>query len=241
MPEKTKMADRDKALINILERIGAELQKQGNVLDDIIRSQGELSRTMRSAEFELGTQQNASERSIDKVSETLSHYRSSMLSLVNEQDRINDSLKEMRKALRDTNFALETSNQKIAALEERAKAQDKDMRDYYEHSLKREAATQKGIAENGQTITKLHAGTEKRIGDLHSETKGQIAQFQSDTLRRLLALDGIEAALDTLLIRSEPPEKKPLAIVRIFRKIGIFFRVKLPMLLKKVFILPEWQ
>jgi len=239
MAEKSKTPDRDKALINILERLGGELQRQGDVLEDVIRNQEELSGALRSAEFQLGAQQSACEKSIEKISETISHYRSGMLSLVNEQDRINESLKDMRRMIHDTNFALETSNQTMAGLDERASAQDKAMRDFYKHSLKQEAVTQKGIADTERTVLKLHTETEKRITDIHRENQAQLEKLQQDTMRRLLVLDGIDAALDTLLIRTEPPEKKPLAFVRMFKKLGVFLRVKLPAILKKVFILPD--
>jgi len=239
MAEKSKTSDRDKALVNILERIGGELQRQGDVLEDVIKNQDELSRELRSAEFQFGAQQGACEKSIDKISGTISHYRSGMLSLVNEQDRINESLKDMRRMIHDTNFALETSNQTMAVVNERVSAQDKAMRDYYEHSLKQEAATQKGIANTERTVYKLHTDTEKRIIEIHKENQAQLEKLQQDTMRRLLTLDGIDAALNTLLIRTEPPEKKPLVFIRMFKKLGVFFRVTLPVFLKKVFILPE--
>jgi len=236
MAEKAKTSDRDKALINILERIGGELQRQGDVLDDIVSNQEELSRALRSAEFQLGSQQSAAEQSIDKLGETLSHYRSGMLSLVNEQDRANENLKDMRKMMHDNNFAVETSNQEMAALSERVSAQDKAMREFYDHSLAREAETQKGIADNERTITKLHSDTEKRIVELQRETQGQLERLQQDTTRRLMALAGIEEALKTLLIRTEPPEKKPFIIVRAFKGAGAFLRAKLPLFFKRVFL-----
>jgi len=239
MAEKAKMSDRDKTLINILERIGAELKRQGDVLEGLERNQGEFSRSLHSAEFTFGTQQNTSEKSIEKINATISHFRSGMLSLVNEQDRINENLKDMRKMLHDTIFSLETSNNSMADLNERVKTQDKAMRAYHEHLLKQEATTQKGIADTGSTISKLHAETEKRIGELHRENQVQLEKLQQDTTRRLLALDGIESALNTLLIRTEPPEKKPLMVVRALKATGVFFRVKLPRFLKRVFILPE--
>ena len=234
-----KGSDRDKALINILERIGGELQRQGDILDDILVSQEGLSKLLRSAEFQRGSQQSASEQSIDRIGEAMSHYRSGMLSLVNEQDRANENLKDMRKMMHDANFALETSNQEMAALNERVIAQEKAMREFYDHSLARETATHEGIADNGRTMAKLHSDTEKRIVELQRETQGQLDKLQHDTTRRLLALVRMEEALNTLLIRTEPPEKKPLAIVRMFKKIGVFFRVVLPAFLKKVFLLPE--
>ena len=238
MADKSKAPDRDKALINILERIGGELQRQGDVLDDLVRNQEEFSRALRSAEFQLGSQQTASEQSIDKIAEAMSHYRSGMLSLVNEQDRANENLKDMRKMIHDTNFALETSNQGMAALNGQVNAQDKAMREFYDHSLAQETATQEGIADNGRTVAKLHTDTEKRIVELHRETQGQLDKLQQDTTRRLMALVGIEEALNTLLIRTEPPEKKPLMVVRVLKKIGVFFRTSLPAFLKKVFLQP---
>ena len=58
-----------------------------------------------------------------------------------------------------------------------------------------------------------------------------LEKLQQDTARRLLVLGDIESALQTLLIRTEPPEKKPFWFIRLLRRAGLFCRKKLPRLL----------
>jgi len=234
MAEKAKVSDKDKTLVNILERLAGELQKQGAQLDDIIRRQNDFSGALRSTEYQLGTQQNASEKSIEKIRESIAHYRSGMLSLVNEQDQISEGMKEVRKLVGNMTFSIEGNNKRLEDLDGRLKAHEKAMREHYEHSQKQGESIPKEIAEAGRNVAKLHADTEKRLGELHRETQRQLEKINQEISRRLLALSGIEAALDTLLIRTAPPEKKPLLISRVFVFIGFFFRVKLPLFLKKV-------
>ena len=85
--EKTKMSTRDTALISILERMADQIQRQDYLLEDIIKYQSDLSKTMQNAEFQRGAAQNETDNANERVRESLSRYRSDMLSLVNEQDQ----------------------------------------------------------------------------------------------------------------------------------------------------------
>jgi len=235
MAEKAKASDRDKALINILERMGGELQRQGALLEDLTQRQNEVSQSMRSAEYQLSSQYSDSEKTYGKIQESISRYRSDMLSIVNEQDHINAGVKELRKDIGRTTFSLETNNKRIEDLEARIKASEKAMRDHYDATQKQAEAAPKEFADVRQNVSRLHADTEKRLGEMHRETQRLLDKMTNDTTRRLLVLDGIESALATLLIRTEPPEKKPLWIVRAIARAGVFFKIKLPAFLRRVY------
>jgi chromosome segregation ATPase len=158
-----------------------------------------------------------------------------MLSLVNEQDRINENINELQQMVKNATYSLEVTNQKISGLEERLTVQEKALQEHYEDAQKQAVDFKREIAESSRSFTKLHADTEKNLGELHKETGRQLDKSQHETMRRLLALDGIVTSLQTLLIRTEPPEKKPPWIKRQFSNLQRFFRFKLPLILQKIF------
>jgi len=232
MAEKTKMPDRDKTLINILERMADQLQRQGIILDDIIKNQNESAKAMGGAEYHRGALQRDTADSLGKIQDSVSRYRSDMLNLVHEQDSINKSLQDLNKLVNKSAYSLENSNQKLIDLDERSITQGKITSEHYAHALKQAEQLPKEIADTERSLTRLHAATEKRLGEQHSDTLRQLEKLQHETTRRLLVLENVDSALKTLLIRTEPPEKKPLLIIRPFKAIGVFFRVKLPRLFK---------
>jgi len=234
MAERSKISDRDKTLINILERIGSELQRQGALLDDIMARQDEVSLSMRSTGYQLSAQYSESEKTYEKIQDSISRYRSDMLSIVNEQDHINAGVKELRKDVNKTTFSLETNNKRIEDLDSRLKTYEKAMRDHYEASQKQAEALPKEFADVRQNVSRLHADTEKRVSEMQRETLRILDKMNQDTTRRLLVLDGIESALGTLLIRTEPPEKKPLLIARVYNRVYVFFKIILPKFIKRV-------
>ena len=234
MADKTTIPERDKTLINILERIGGELQRQGLLLEDIVKSQGEVSQAMHSTGYQLSSQHSESERTYEKISDSISRYRTDMLSLVNEQDHISESLKELRKVFSKLVFSTESNSNRLEELEGRLKVSEKAIRDHNEASQKQADMIPKEFADVRQNESRLHADTEKRLGELHRETQRQIDKLNQETSRRLLILEAIEEALETLLIRTEPPEKKPFFFLRFFKRVGFFFRIKLPFYFKQM-------
>jgi len=235
MAEKEKVPERDKTLINILERIGGELQRQGALLDEITARQNEVSQSMRSTGYQLSAQYGESEKTTDKIQDSLSRYRSDMLSIVNEQDHINEGVKELRKEVGKAIFSLETNNKRLENLEARLNASEKALKDHYEASQKHSDSIPKEFANVKQNESRLHADTEKRLGELHRETQRLLEKMNKETTRRLNVLDGIESSVGTLLIRTEPPEKKRPWIVRAFTLAGVFFKIRLPALIKRLF------
>jgi len=260
--EKSRVSQRDMTLINILERMADQIQKQDSRLEDIATRQGEYTREVRNAEYSRSIRQTDSDSSLTGLADALSRYRSDMLSLVNEQDHVNKNMAELQKLVNKAAYSVEVNNEKVAALDELVKSQVKEVhehnelwfkqsekvkameelqksqvkeaRDHYEHVLKQAESFPREIAAINRHITLLHTDTEKHLGKLHIETARQIEKLQSDTLRRLLILDNFEDALQTLLIRTEPPEKKVPWVVRLYYRISGFFRFKVPIFFKKV-------
>jgi len=285
MPEKANVSDRDKTLINILRRMADQIQKQDELLQDIVKRQGEFARAFDNAEFQRGATQGAADFASDKVLEALSRYRSNMLSLVNEQDSINNNLKELDKLVHKAAYSVAEVSQTLSELEESAKKQEKafsehsehtlkqagiftderlkkqektiqdhfahalkqaetftderlarsekTVHDHYSHSLKQAELIQGEFAETNRNFTKLHAETENSIGKMQFDSQRQMEKTQAEMMRRLLTLDSLESALQTLLIRTEPPEKKPFVLFRVFIKAKNFLKIKLYKLFKK--------
>jgi len=238
MPDSSKRPDRDQALINILERLVGEMRQQDSKLEDLLAHSTELTNSLDSTGRQLRSKQidteRAAERSHDKLMDSFHHYRSDMLKLVNEQDQINKNIDALQKSVRTTLFTLDTTNQKLIDLDERLNLQEKISREHYEHSVKESEVFQGAIDSSNRNYTKLHGDTEKQLGHLHKETSRQLEKFQHEMVRRLMLLDSIITSLQTLLIRTEPPERKTPWIARMFRKIVDFFRLKIPFLFSKI-------
>jgi len=238
MPDNPKKPDREQALVNILERLVGEMRQQDSKLEDLLARSTELTNSLDSTGRQLRGKQidaeRAAERSHDKLLDSFHHYRSDMLKLVNEQDQINKNIDNLQKLVRTTMFTLDSTNQRLIDLDERLNLQEKISREHYEYSVKESEVFQGTMDNSTRNYTKLHTDTEKQLGQLHSETSRQLDKFQHETKRRLMLLDDIITSLQTLLIRTEPPERKTPWIVRMFGKLVKFFRVKTPLLLSKI-------
>ena len=263
--EKNGMSERDTTLINILDRMIGQLQRQDTLLDDLVKRQEEFSKAMESVEFRQETllddlmqrqeefskamesvqfsresMQAETGAGFDRLRDALSRYRSDMLSLVNEQDHINKKMDDMNALVNKTAYAMGNADQKLTDLSERIKIQEKAIGANYEHSLKQAETAQIKFDETNRNIVKLHADEEKHLGEMHRETQRQLEKTQQETSRRLLALDSIEDALRTLLARTEPPAKKPFWIVRQVKKIGGFCRIRLPLMVRRLRKRRKW-
>jgi SMC interacting uncharacterized protein involved in chromosome segregation len=169
MAEKMKMTDRDKTLINILGRMADQIQKQDALLEEVALRLNSVSKDTAEMDVRRDSLHRRTEDSFQRLYDSLSRYRSDMLSLVNEQDRMNKSLSEMQKLVHQATYAVEESAQIATGLDDRVKAQEKAVSELYEHSLKQAENFPKEMAAAGQSYTKLHAETEKNIGDLRQE------------------------------------------------------------------------
>jgi len=223
MAEKGKQSQRDTTLVNILERMADQLQKQDQLLDLMGTKQQELSQALKASELRMSAQQNDLKLSVEKMQDSISRYRSDMLSLVNEQDHINKKMLELNNLVNRTAYSFEAANKELGGLNERAKTQEKTIGDHYSHSLKQAEILPEKIADSNRSISKLHMDTEKSLGKMHIETQRQLQKQQQEITRRLMVLNDIESALQTLLVRTEPPEKKPFWFIRLFRFTVNFF------------------
>jgi len=239
MTDDTRISERDKTLINILERLADQLQSQDVLLEEIFRQQGEFSKDAVNAKLHRSSLQKDMDISLEKLRESISRYRGDMFDIVREQDNINKNISELNKLVHKSTYSVEDIKQKLSEVDERLIKQEKKLGDHDEHSQRHAEAIPREISDVAVKVTKLHADTEKRLGELHRETQRQLEKLQKDTVRRLLALGSIETALQTLLVRTEPPEKKPSFIVRFFKRLGGFFRITLPRLIKEIRARPE--
>jgi len=228
-----KASGRDNALVNILERLAEEMQHQDDMLADLLTKTDALSNSLESTQQQLRGSRSESQKEQSKLFDPSRDYRSDMLKLVNEQDRINKNVEELQKVVKTATYALDVTNQKLIGLDKRLVEHEKISNEYYAQAQKQPAIFQEALDGSSRNFTKLHAETEKRLGEMYGETARQLDKFQHETARRLLLLDSIVTSLQTLLIRTEPPEKKPSWISRLFGRIGKFFRYKLPYLFKK--------
>jgi len=219
MAEKAKQSQRDSTLVNILERMADQLQKQDQLLDDVARRQFELSQALDASEQRLVAWHNEVALNVEKLQESFSRYRSDMMRLVNEQDHMAKDMSGLNKQANTITYAFETSIQKLAGLENRAAAQEKTASNHFTHALKQAEILPKEINASTRSITKLHMDTEKSLGRMHTETQRQLEKLQQDTTKRLMVLSDMDASLQTLLIRTEPPEKRPGVLTRLFRRV----------------------
>ena len=281
MATERKPSQRDATLVKVLERLVDQLRqydtrleeitndvRQNNArLDEMTKKQRELSESVTNVMSRNDSwrvmQQDVTDTTLEKFSETMLHYRSDMVSLVREQDRIDDSIKDLSKRQDMIAAAQEEIGKDVSSLDERFEHQEKTSREHYEYSVKRgEAASkeiedvnrqtakhhvdtekvigdghkeiQKQLVEADKKVSKLHLETEKNLGGEHKDIKKEIIELRQETKRRLLALDGIEATLQVLMIRTEPPEKKPFFVIRAGRGVGRFFKFRLPDFFRRI-------
>ena len=221
--------------------------------EDMTKRQHELSSTLDRLALRQNLWQQNTGPSIEKLNQDFQRYRSDMLGIVNEQDRITDDMKEMTKRQGSLAMAQESIDMTLTRLAEWSAAVERSMREHYEYTIRQadvfprltaEATrsneklhmdTEKRLEETHKAelkktdelrleTVKLHMDSEKRLGETHKEQLKKIDELRSETIHRLLALDGIESALQILLKRTEPPEKKPFWIKRVFRSISLFFK-----------------
>lgn len=291
MPTEKKASQRDLTLVNILERLSNQLQQFEERLEEIEKNQLELPALFEKAGLKQSAAQGAAHvtgqiaggEEIKKLHDAISRYRSDMLSLVNEQDRLNDEMKGLNKRQDAIVGAQEVISRDAASLDNRFGLQEKAIGDHSTFSVRQGEglikeidtvnrnnaklyvdmdkhldAVEKDLENVNRNAAKLHLetgkrldtlirdvegvnrntaklslDTEKHIRDEQREIKRQIEDLRRDTTRRLLALDKIETTLEVLLIRTEPPEKKPFFLVRLFRKVGHLLGVKLPEAIKR--------
>ena len=218
MANETKISHRDETLIKVLDRLSENIQKQESLLEDITKRQLESSVEMERTGVWQHARHDDTEASLERTRETLLRYRSDMLKLVSEQDRLNDLVIDLTKKNATIAYVQEGITNSLEDIGNRLDAQEKSIREISAYSVQQGETLSRKISEMNRDIAKLHTDTEKRIGEAYKDFQRQLADVRRDTMRRLLALDKIESTLDILLIRTEPPEKKPFFVIRVIRK-----------------------
>lgn len=183
MAEKKKTADRDLTLINILERMADQLQRQDTVLTEMIKQQGDSMREAAEAEFCRSAQQGEADAAHKRIQEALTQYRATMLSLVHEQDSINLRIIDMNKLADKTAYSLESFSQTLSELDNRVKKQEATVSEHFAHSIKQAEALPRELASMGRDFAKLHADTEKRLGQMREDTQRQSENMNRDFTR----------------------------------------------------------
>jgi len=222
MAGEKRLSQRDETLIKILERLSDEIREQQLQLDDFATQQLELSANMERSNQQYNSRHDVTNAAIERSQESIQRYRSDLLSLVNEQDRMSQILSELSKKQTAIAYSQDNISNILANVAKQLETQVKDVRDANAFSVRQGETLSKDIAGLGRNVAKLHMDTEKRSTEMHQETQQRLEKTRIDVERRLLALDKIEASLDVLLIRTEPPEKKPFFVIRIIRRLRLF-------------------
>ena len=257
MANEKKLSQRDETLVRILERLSDDIQKQGILLDVVGKQQLEQSANIERVGLAQHARLDLSDAATEKTHETFLRYRSDMLHIVNEQDRLNDIIRDLvkkqaaiafsqenianilselserlethEKAVRDVNTYSIKHEEALTSLAARLEVQENTIREVNKYSIRHDERLSKEISDMSRSVTKLHMDTEKSIGDMtraaekrlgevNRDTQRRFGELSRDTMRRLMALDKIESSLGVLLVRTEPPEKKPFFTVRLYRR-----------------------
>ena len=220
--ENAKISERDMALINVLDRLAAQIAQQDTIIEDMSNKVQELMAAIKDSERKQHLRLDGTEQSVDSLSKDFRRYRADLLKIVNEQDRVSEVTEEISKRQDSIAETQEKEGQILEDLEKRFGIQEKTTGTHYEYSLKQGESLPKQIQDSNRHVSKLHMDTEKRLTEEHRSINKLVKDLRSDAMHRLLALDGIEASLKELLIRTEPPEKKAFFILRFIR----FIRLK---------------
>ena len=300
---------KDVVLVRILERLSNQIHQFDLRMEEMEKNQLELPDKMEKTSLLHSSGQPDAQGEIEKLHEAFLRYRNDMLKLANDQDRLEEIMKELSKRQDMIAGAQEVISRDTAMLDERFGRQEKAVSEYSQFSVHQGEALAKdieGVNKNSaklyldtekrlemitkdidgvnksnaklyldtekrldtitkdiegvnrnagklyvdtekrlETITrdvenvarnatKLHEGTEKNLRDEQRDIRRQVEELRKETMRRLLALDKIEETLEVILIRTEPPEKKPFILVRVFHAVGRFFGVLIPNAVKAV-------
>ena len=227
MPDNSEKSKRDLVLAKVMERFSSQISDQGGKLDELNKNQMEIVSAVKSVELHHDVKFNDADNALEHLRQDLNRYRSDMLGIVGEQDRLNKYTKDLAKQQASIAEAQEKMLRALNDLESRYKIQEKTASEIYSHSLEQAEKLSRRINDSDKSVTKLLYETEKTLVEKLAQTEKQADKTRHDIFTRLRTLDGIENSLATILVRTEPPEKKPAWPKRAFRKIHWFFTVKL--------------
>ena len=219
MAVEKKLTKRDETLVKVLDRLSEDISKQQDLVAETNKKQLELAADIERHEARHSSQYGAADQTIEKTHEALIRYRSDMLSLVNEQDRINEAMKELNKKQITIAYSQDNIVNALTNIDKRLEMHEKIIHDLNESTAHYETTLSGELAQMNRHIAKQHLETEKRLDEVNRETQKRLSELNQDTMRRLKSLDEVESALNVLLIRTQPREKKPFFLLRLFNRI----------------------
>ena len=227
MPEKLdkkNISQRDAALIGILERMADQIRTQDALLKELIDRQNNIANGMTDSEFKQDLRRDEIDVALRNLQDSFARYRSDMITFVREQDIIRKSTDDTLDSIKKIAYALEETGNKVAKIEAGYNKHDKEVHDHIAYITQKWENLPKDFTNTNRNITELRVEMEQYFRRAATDSEENFEKYQRQTTKRLLALDGMMAALETLLIRTEPPEKKPPVPVRIIRSIRRFFQ-----------------
>ena len=252
MSDKTDLKSsnkRDVTLINILERMVEQIHVQDALLKDLITRQVSVTDTIENSIFHQNLLRDEVDSSLKQLQDSFNRYRSDMLTFVHEQDILRKQMDEVLEKCNKIGYSVEDIGKVVSDVDAGFSKLDKDVKNHIEYSVQKWDALPEEFLNTNRNISQINADAEKNltliqndfkdtndsISLLHSEiikhidltrteTEQHFEKYQKHTTKRLLALDDMMSALETLLIRTEPPEKKPPLPKRIIRAINRFIR-----------------
>jgi chromosome segregation ATPase len=219
-----KISNRDKALVSILERVFEQLQVQETLVKELAERQVKISGAIEDSEFQRNLNRDEVDDGLKKLQDSFARYRSDMLTLVHEQDVVRDKTESTLENVNKLAYSLENTDQIVSQIGSTLEKQHRALHDDIAFTNTQWEKMPLEFANTNRGIAELHAETEKYFTQLQKETDKHFSKLQRETMRRLLILDKMMTALETLLVRTAPPDKKPFAFIRFFKIIGRFFK-----------------
>ena len=191
--KKTPQTQREAILVNILERLSGQLKQFEERLEEIEKNQLEMPGIMEKAGVFHSTPIIDGDSEIQKLQEAFQRYRSDMLSLVNQQDKLDESIKALYKRQGAIIGAQEVISRDTASLDERFGIQEKAINENTGYLVRQGETFVKEIDGVNRSSVKLHLETEKHLKGISGEIAGvdrNAAKLYVDIEKHIGALSG---------------------------------------------------
>lgn len=170
--KKTPQAQRETILVNILERLSGQLSQFEDRLEKIEKNQLALPGLVEKAGSTQNSGQPVNDAEFKKINDSIVRYRSDMLSLVNEQDRLNDRINDLLKRQDAIAGAQEVIGRDTSNLGERFGIQEKAVSEHSAYSVKQREEFIKELDGVNRNNAKLYLDLDKRLDSLLKDVDG---------------------------------------------------------------------
>lgn len=170
--QSQSQTQREVILVNILERLSNQIQQFDTRLESIEKNQLALPRLMEHANSQQGVNTAYGNDAISRLQESMQRYRSDMLSLVNQQDRLDERLKDLHKRQDAIIGAQEVISRDAARLDERFSIQEKAVSEHSTFSVRQGENFSKEIDSVNRNTAKLYLDADKKLEELSKEIEG---------------------------------------------------------------------